>query len=148
MDILIVEDDHLQHTPIYNSLVQAFPGAKVKQISTESGFRSFFDADEGELPKLVVLDVMLRWANPSEDMPVPPQEVIDEGYYRAGFRCEKILAQQEKTKAIPVILYTGLNRDVLKNDLKNVRPKRTEYLRKEPDHEELIQLIRKLIGQL
>lgn len=143
MYILVVEDDHLQYDPIQDSLKQAFPDAKVDRISTESQFRLFIDSEQAGLPDLVVLDVMLAWAVPSENMPEPPQAVIEGGYYRAGFRCEQLLAQHERTKGIPAILYTVLERDDLEKDLGAVRPN-TVYLRKTPDPEDLFRLINSL----
>lgn len=145
MYILVVEDDHLQYQDICDNLKQAFPNVRVKHIRSESEFRSFFESEERELPNLVVLDMMLCWANASKNMPPAPKEVTEGKYYRAGLRCKKFLDEREETKKIPVILYTVLERDDLEENVEGIHQK-TRYLRKDPDSEEFIQLARELVG--
>jgi CheY-like chemotaxis protein len=143
MYILVVEDDHLQYESISDDLKHAFRRVRIQSIRTEYEFRAFFATEGLELPGLVVLDMMLRWADPSENMPEPLQDVIVGGYYRAGLRCEKFLASREQTSNIPVIIYTVLERDDLKEDLLGLRSN-VRYLRKESDSAALITLIREL----
>src|SRR6266850_8480467 len=108
MRILIVEDDYLQAEWIYGSLEQALPDAQFDRVSTESEFRSRFDEIANKGPDVVVMDVMLRWADPIPGLDLPPIDVQKEGFYRAGLRCERILARDDRTSQVPVILYTVL----------------------------------------
>jgi hypothetical protein len=59
---------------------------------------------------VAVLDVMLRWANPSRDMPAAPEEVTDNPQ-RAGIRCAQQLRDDARTKAVKVILYSVLGKE-------------------------------------
>jgi CheY-like chemotaxis protein len=148
MKILIVEDDHLQADWIHQSLANKFPRAEIERISTELEFRS--RVDNGNLaenpPDVIIMDVMLRWTDPGPDLKPPPSDVREEGFFNAGLRCERLLAQEERTSHIPVILYTVLERTDLKQDPEKLR-RNVHYLPKESNPEPLIQLIRDLTRQ-
>lgn len=113
MRILIVEDDEVQAGLIRAELKRVFGNDSVEVISTESEFHSKIDKIRGNPPDVVVMDIMLRWADPSEQIPPRPKDVIREDRFRAGFRCNKMLAEDDRTKGIPVILFTVLDaRDI------------------------------------
>jgi CheY-like chemotaxis protein len=143
MHILVIEDDHLQVESLSETLKQFFPGSRVDHINTEFEFRSRIDDIAKARPDLIVLDMMLRWTDPAEDMPARPDEVVKGKYFRAGLRCDNILSKHEGTKHIPVILYTVLEDADLKEDLDKLRPQ-TSYVRKDADAEPLISLIREM----
>ena len=143
MRILIVEDDYLQADWVYAKLEQAFPDAKFDRVSTESEFRSRFDEIANMGPGVVVMDVMLRWADPSPELVLPPKY---EGFYRAGLRCERMLAGDERTSHVPVILYTVLERTDLNHELPSL-PEHVQYLPKESDLDPLIRKIGELTRQ-
>jgi hypothetical protein len=111
--ILLIEDDHLQAQAIQSGLrrllEQDFPHLVFETISTESDFYAKF----GELANrgfhAVIIDVMLRWADPSPNMPEPPAEVVEGGFFRAGVRCKQRLESDERTSSIPTIVYTVLD---------------------------------------
>lgn len=118
MKILIVEDDHLQADWIRSGLAdKKVIGAKVEIIKTESEFQSRFEEIAINPPHVIVIDVMLRWCDPSRNMPTPPPQVKQHGFYRAGFRCQRKLESDERTKHIPIIFYTVLTGENLKPDL-------------------------------
>jgi CheY-like chemotaxis protein len=144
MNILVVEDDHLQANWIRSSLEEGFPGATIQQISTEHEFHSRFNEIVVDPPDVVVMDVMLRWADPIPHLEPPPKEVQDEGFYRAGLRCKKMLAQDDRTANVPVILYTVLEYVDLEIDLRD-SPSNVTHLRKEANSEELFDRIRRSI---
>ena|SRR5258706_12884053 len=73
----------------------------------------------------------------------PSTEVQREGFYRAGIRCAKLLAERQTTKNIPVILYTILAYADLKDQL-NELPARVIHVRKESDDDRLIEVIQEL----
>lgn len=139
MRILVVEDDPLEADLILAGLKRAFPKITVDHISTEQEFRSRLSSIKKDPPDIFILDMMLRWTDSSEHMTEPPLEIMEEGYYRAGLRCQRLLAQYDETKNRTVILYTVLERQDLDLD---GRPRNVIHLRKESDLEPLIRLIR------
>jgi len=147
MKILIVEDDYLQADWIRANLEQAFSnletGIDIDQIGTELEFRARLADIPKEPPDVIIMDVMLRWTDPSPDMQLPPDDVQEKGFYRAGLRCARLLAKDKRTSDIPVILYTVLEHIDLKGDLQGL-PERVIYLLKKSDPTELIQRIRDL----
>jgi CheY-like chemotaxis protein len=142
MHILVVEDDHLQAEDICPKLKEAFGGCQVDLIKTEYEFRSRIDSIAAAPPTVIVLDMMLRWADPSSDMPEPPEDVMLEGHNYAGFRCERLLAEREATKGIPVILYTVLEQIDLQPFISRLSPT-TKHLRKQSDLTPLVEFIRR-----
>lgn len=139
MRILLLEDQPLEQRSIADSLERAFPSVVLECLRTEYEFRSRLEAITKDPPDIFIVDMMLPWTSVSEDMAMPPEEVKTEGYYRAGLRCQRLLATQEQTKDKTVIFYTVLERHDL--DLED-RPPNVFHLRKESDHSALIQLIR------
>ena len=146
MKILIVEDDYLQAEWIYEKLKEAIPEATFLRVNTELEFRSRFDEIANTQPDIAVMDVMLRWTDPSPDLTLPPVEIQKEGFYRAGLRLERLLAGDERTANVPVILYTVLERADLNHELSNL-PARVQHLPKQSELTPLIQKIRELTHQ-
>jgi hypothetical protein len=142
MYIIHVEDDHLQADLLHLTLKSEFPGINVERISTELDFYNRLESLE-QVPDVFIIDVMLRWTNPSIDMQSPPQDVAQEGFYRAGLRCGRKIAAHEIARHVPVIFYSVLERTDLEQELKSV-PGNITYLTKESNLEEIIQEIRNL----
>lgn len=144
MYILVVEDDYLQANLICEKLTSEFH-ADVKRISTELEFRLSLNEFEENPPDVIVMDVMLRWTDPSPEIKIPPREVRKEGFYRAGIRCTKILAERDATKHIPVILYTILEHTDLEKQLTDLSTVMDViHLRKESEDDRLVDSIRGL----
>lgn len=146
MTIVIVEDDYLQADWIHKKLKEAIPDANLRHISTESEFRSSFEDIANEKADVVVMDVMLRWTDPSPDLHLPPDDIGKEGFYRAGLRCESLLANDQRTSNIPVILYTVLERTDLNHELRNLADN-VVYIPKQPDVNPLIDRVKELTRQ-
>src|SRR5438876_10231917 len=104
MKILVVEDDHLQADWIHQNLRNAFPQVVLLHVSTEYEFRTRFEELAEEKLDAVLMDIMLRWADPPPDFSPPLPEIQEQGFYRAGLRCERLLAEDERTRDISVIL--------------------------------------------
>src|SRR5437764_1140450 len=134
MYIVLVEDDHLQAEWVESRLKATIPDVKVKKISTESEFYSQLDEIADARPDVFIIDVMLRWADPSPTMQDPPNEVLENGFYRAGLRCKEKIMEHEKARGIPIILYTVLEELDLESALRN-KPSNVAYLRKDSEPE-------------
>lgn len=139
MHILLVEDDYQQAVLIRDSLQAAYPDGKVDLIQTECEFRAHLDTIESQSPDVVVLDVMLRWTDPSERMEPRPEDVKAGGIFEAGLRCKELLDARETTRRIPVILYTVLERADL-----GPKEQGALFLSKEAEPDALIHAIRAL----
>ena len=143
MIIICVEDDHLQFDSISKKIRQAFPGVTIEGIKTEKDFRDKMADFARKPPDVFIIDVMLRWTDPSPKMELAPKEVAEGGFFKAGLRCLQRLVSQEETKNIPVIFYTVLEKNNLEEDLKHIYGK-FDFLEKDSDLSSLIQLIRKI----
>lgn len=138
--IVVVEDDHLQEGPLIDQINDTFPCGRVKSIYTEHEFREQLTELHREIPDLVIMDVMLRWADPRPGNADPPEEVAREGFYRAGLRCAELIAADDKLRAVPVILYTILEKDDLERQGKPL-PANVTYVRKSTDLDVLLRKV-------
>lgn len=139
MYIIHVEDDPLQADWLHSNLTTVLPDARIEHIRTELDFYKWLDSQE-HLPDVFIIDVMLRWTDPGIDLQPPPDNVELGGFYRAGLRCERKIAEHETARHVPVILYSVLERNDLEQELKNV-PANVIYLTKEPTLEKLFKEI-------
>jgi len=144
--ILVVEDDHLQDEPLSEHLREEFPGGRVLSIRTELEFRNRLEDFRADRPDVAIMDVMLRWALPSPDMQPPPQQVAEEGFYRAGLRCAELLAADPRLRTVPVIFYTILERSDLEQDGTRL-PSDSVYVRKSPDMDLLARKVRERLAR-
>lgn len=140
MNILLVEDDDLQVELLCEDLQKAFAQAP-RVIRTESEFISNFDEILKNPPDIIIIDLMLRWTLPSPDFLKPPKEAEDN--HTAGFRCKKMLLDNERTRSIPVILYTVFDREDHYAQIRELREP-VNYLQKYSNPLPLIKLIREL----
>ena len=143
MKILVVEDDHLQVQWIKKGLLQSFPSATIDVIKTELEFRLRVPGMVNDAPAVVIMDVMLRWTDPTPNVQSPPAEVQKGGFFRAGLRCARLLAAQFGTRNIPVILYSVLEESDLASELKE--ESQVHHLRKDSALEPLIRRIQELL---
>ena len=144
MKALVVEDDHLQAEHICGWLRETWPQMNVDRISTECAFRKYLPHLGECPPTIVIMDVMLRWTDPSPDADQPPEDVMSNGYYRAGLRCVDLLRQNATTSDVPIVLYTVLER----TDLTEVPslPRNVRFLRKASEKSHLIQVVGSFIA--
>ena len=129
--ILLVEDDPLQISFFRQAVADSrqLASAEIEVIKTEKGFYDWLKSNA--LPDLIVLDVMLRYTDPSPKMELPPPDIAKAGFYRAGIRCLKEL-RQKGNKALaetPVVIYTILEREDLKDEF--CEDKITTFLNKD-----------------
>ena len=109
MHILLVEDDAQQSQTICESLYAAFPEARIETLATELQFRQRVDTIASNRPDIVILDVMLRWTDPSPQLVPKPVELKNTTFHKAGFRCQELLQEHPETKDLPVILFTVID---------------------------------------
>jgi CheY-like chemotaxis protein len=144
MKIIIVEDDYMQSSAIKSEILSKFSKIEVQVIDSELGFQSNFGEMLQNPPKIILMDVMLRWTKPSQNMTLPPENIREEGFYKAGFRCHSLLKKQLILKDIPVIFYTVLDKDDIQSELDNISGE-SMYIVKNKDVSPLIGKIGRLI---
>lgn len=120
--IVLVEDDHGQVKDMKGHLSDHCKGFEVQVIKTESDFRSRLSELASTPPTAFIIDVMLPWAEAAPDAPPPPDDVKEQRFYRAGFRCVDLLTQIPELRTTPILLYSELDADDLAEDLKNLPP--------------------------
>lgn len=115
--ILIVEDDNLQFDAIQKSISQSeyLAGSEIERVITELEFREKFEEIAARNPTVILMDIMLKWTSKNKWVE-PPPEVKEHGFFRAGLRCEKMLAADKRTQNIPVIIYSVIDREELEAD--------------------------------
>jgi hypothetical protein len=83
--VLIIEDDSIQADDLKYRLARL--GLDIQVISTECEVCSQVLRDDFPSNSLAIVDMMIRWTDPSPIMEPPPPEVIEDGSYMAGLRC-------------------------------------------------------------
>lgn len=136
MNILIVEDDAAQASWVLRSLADILVGITVKTISTESEFRREFERIAIDCPQIVIMDVMLRWADPSPNIVLPPADVTREGMFKAGLRCARMLTQDRRTRGGFILMHSVLDRRDILEELRGMGPN-ILFLQKGIDHDSL-----------
>lgn len=142
MRIVLVEDDYLQAEDIELSLSRAYGEVSVERIPTESAFRMRLPSLAANPPDIFIIDIMLRWTDPSPLMSPSPEDARGKNY-RAGLRCRSLVESDHTLCKIPVVLYTVLEYSDLARELSNISGI-VRHLRKEGDHEPLIERIQEL----
>ena len=102
-NVLIIEDDKIQADELKRRLEQA--GFKVRHISTELQFQKFVKEPGVATYDIAVVDMMLRWTDPSPEMEMPSDEILAEGFYVAGLRCSRTLKQH----GVRALIFTALD---------------------------------------
>jgi CheY-like chemotaxis protein len=139
--IVVVEDDYLQRDWISSLLQREFPRMNPELVRSESEFRQRLDHWRTDPPAVFVIDVMLCWAQPSRNIPDPPEEVIQDGFYTAGLRCQALLGANERLRNIPVLLYTILDRGDLEKGMERW-PAGVAHIKKGDSESRLLEWIR------
>jgi hypothetical protein len=110
---------------------------EVSTIETESSFGAALPALKATPPNIIVLDMLLRWADsPSEGSTEPD-------FFAAGVRCGELLRADPRTAGIPIIYYSVLDRDQIPEFQ---LPKNAFYCPKTPELFDLLRKIRSLLA--
>src|SRR5262249_42699285 len=132
MKICLVEDDYLQADWICTEIKGNFPRVNVDIINTEQKFRLQFPRFIKTPPLVFVIDVMLRWTDPAPGAESAPVEVMQNGFYRAGIRCARMLMGHPRTANTKIILYTVLEENDLEREIKGLNAL-VMHIRKDAD---------------
>ncbi|MFO1431007.1 MAG: hypothetical protein U1F76_12810 [Candidatus Competibacteraceae bacterium] len=144
--ILIVEDDAWQADWIEKEIKRHFTNVRIEKVATEYDFRIKLENLKENPPNIILLDVMLRWTDPSPNIIPAPEDVREEGLFYAGFRCERLLREASETEVIPVIFYTVLEKDDIQDRLKKYESSNTYYIPKDANSVlSLVNLIYKIL---
>jgi CheY-like chemotaxis protein len=141
MNILLAEDDYIQADTLQQELAVHLPSAELTRIRTEHEFMTWLGSARKRIPAVVLIDIMLMWASPDDD--VPPPSGWD-GHARAGIRCAAALRARPETRDIPIIFYTVLLEDA-KPDVERIA--HVIHLRKERSVQNLLNAIRSVTGR-
>lgn len=120
MKIIIVEDDFLQSDWLNSIIDESFPTVEVEIIKTELDFKNKISEIENSPPQIVIMDIMVRWAFPGEKNE-PPPEIKKASFYEAGIRCYRLMRSIENLKNVPVILYSVLSIEDVRDKIKNLQ---------------------------
>jgi len=137
MKVLIVEDDAIQAGRLESLIHTKFSGVAVVKIDTELKFRKSLPSIKDGEYRVALIDMMLRWTDPSPDMEQPPEEILKEGFFVGGLRCRKLLLE----KRIPSIIFTVLNRET-----SLPRGEDIEFVQKGPSYQPVLDKLNKYLG--
>lgn len=141
--IVVMEDDPYQSEHMVRDLKSSFPEMKIIECATERELRQCVDGlSPGQLA-CAVLDAMVPWDFPSENMPVPPEDVQTGDLFGAGKRCLDYV-RSKLGKETPVCIHTLLDREDVQ-----IGPddQFTTLVTKQPNGE-LVGVVAKLVGQV
>jgi CheY-like chemotaxis protein len=121
MKVLVIEDDYMQGEMISEQLRREFPEVLVDLVSTEYEFRSRFEDIATECPRIAIIDILLPWTRPGVGTP-PGPEVLKHGFFHAGLRCARMLTQDPRTRACPVIIHSVVDEHAVQDELRSLGP--------------------------
>jgi len=113
--ILILEDDFSKSEWLKERIqsLRLSLSPKVDTLDNESEFLlqwlPAFEKRQKEAPVVILVDLTLRWTNPSPNPPPRPPEVIEGTFANAGLRCVQLIQQNAGLCRSRVILYTTTN---------------------------------------
>jgi hypothetical protein len=137
--VLIIEDDSIQARRLEELIQRYYPGVAVDKISTELEFHRRLPEMTNSEYNVALVDMMLRWTDPSREMEKPPSEIVEEGYFVGGLRCRRKLLE----KNIPSIIFTIHNAE----SFSQLQEKGIEFLQKGPSYEPVLRKLIQYLGQ-
>jgi len=135
MKVLIIEDDSIQAARLEDLIRSRFSAVSVDRVATELEFRKRLPQIQERYYKVALVDMMLRWTDPSPDMEPPDRDAIEQGFFVGGLRCRKALLE----KGIPSIVFTVLNQENLPPEY---RGQEIDFVQKGPSYEPILQKLK------
>lgn len=111
-------DDDLEYSQLQvETLEHRFPELSgcAEIVLTEKDFRERFQSEEAFDVDFFILDIMVQWADASEPI-LPPAEEVEGGYFRAGIRCLELIRKWKP--AMPVVVHSALNAEQIASVVK------------------------------
>ena len=139
--VLLLEDDYLQRRNICEAL-ETESEAEVQTKSTESEFRKDFEQIAMNPPDVAVLDLMVRWANPTREWDNEPDQ-MSRSPEIAGLRCADLLRNDPRTQKVKVILYSVLGSE----DIGAKFPEGVTSVVKETDFRDLLEAVANAVAE-
>jgi CheY-like chemotaxis protein len=139
MRILLVEDDWIQEESIRDEIHVAFPGSTVESFCTELEFRENLERLRAEPPDLIILDMMIRWTDPSPELDESPVQFDP---HLAGLRCKQLL--NEFCKDVPIVFHTILTIEDVNKEQGFGNEKKERFVMKTGNSIQLIKAIHDL----
>jgi CheY-like chemotaxis protein len=145
MKILVIEDDYPYFAELKNDLEHdreiSREGLEIVSIESERQFRESFEDIARAGFDFAIVDVMVKWEGREPDHKRPPKEVLEDGYYSAGFRCLQMLRDDPRTKALRVILHSNLDEPHMGELRNNYANDYTKYVAKSGSAEDLLKVL-------
>jgi CheY-like chemotaxis protein len=125
--ILLLEDDDFHRDLIEDRIRRRWRDTsfEYKSIANEKAFFQTFDQIVAAGFDLVIIDQMIPYTSADDESDDPQALALDA--FRGGARCYERLREDERTKAIPVVFYTILDRERV--------PEQAVYVKKTGDAE-------------
>jgi hypothetical protein len=120
-------------------IVRNYPDAVVDKISTELEFHRRFPGMSDSEYKVALVDMMLRWTDPSPQMKAPPSDVVEQGFFVAGLRCRRKLLE----RSIPSIIFTIHDRE----SFPRLQEEGVEFLQKGPSYDPVLRKLSRYLGE-
>lgn len=139
MKVLIVEDQKNQFEFLRNTLLKDNDSLEIDRIVTEHSFESEFENIASHPPDIIIMDVMFRWEDTERNKSTMSDEVKKQGKYRAGVRCIRVLSEDKRTKNIPIIIYSILDKSDLQKEIEQFS--QVKYLFKDFTEERILKMI-------
>jgi|HubBroStandDraft_1064217.scaffolds.fasta_scaffold113491_2 hypothetical protein len=136
--VLIIEDDSIQARRLEELIVRNYPDAIVHKISTELEFHRRFPGISDSEYKVALVDMMLRWTDPSPQMEAPPSDVVEQGFFVGGLRCRGKLME----RSIPSIIFTIHDRE----SFPQLQEEGVEFLQKGPSYDPVLKKLIQYLG--
>jgi hypothetical protein len=114
----MVDDKRVFSEMVINRIAKEFPSLKdrIELISTEKVFRDRLQSNDLNFD-LVILDVMVHWAEQYEDVVLPDPSLVKGGFFRAGIRCFVELRKRERFAKVPIVIHSAKDRDTVRDEL-------------------------------
>jgi DNA-binding NarL/FixJ family response regulator len=149
MNILLIEDDYNYFQELKSDLENdpeiARNGVQIVLIETERMFGEDFEKIAKAEYDFAIVDVMVKWEGRDSDRKRPSPDVLQGGYYRAGFRCLQTLRDDPRTSKLRVVVHSNLDERYMGDLRKEHTNPYTKFVPKSGSPEPLLDAVRSWI---
>lgn len=147
--ILLIEDDFLYSEELKFDLTDYFAGAsialRIDVISTEREFSERFEEIAKTNYDLIIVDVMVKWEGREREKKRPDSNVLEGGYYRAGFRCIDRLRADTRSAETKILVHSNLDKRFMGDFQEKHENECTRFVPKSGSPEPLLDVLRQWI---